>query len=103
MRLKRIGLSIPGNKILTFVPQSFGSWKAGYSLGILHAYGISEDTVLGHDGYYTNLTDRFHSKKFDFTLVTMTNIQTAWFGIFKPMYDIIKDHVNNVNEISDTK
>lgn len=76
-------------EMLDFVPASFSSWTAGYGLGIHHAYNQDGDTVIGHDGYYTNLTDMFHSMNYGFTLVTMTNTQTEWFGIFNPMYDIL--------------
>ena len=85
----------------SFVPASFNSWTAGYGLGIHHANGPSDDTILGHDGYYSNLTDMFHSSKHGFTLVTMTNTQTAWFGIFNPMYEAISDYfaTTNTNEL----
>lgn len=76
----------------TFVPASYSSWTKGYGLGLHHS-AQAGDTVLGHDGYYTNLTDMFYSKKYGFTLVTMTNTQTSWFGIFNPMYTQIKNHV----------
>lgn len=76
-------------EMTTFVPQSFSSWTAGYGLGLHHATGQSNNVVLGHDGYYTNLTDAFHDMGCGFTLVTMTNTQTSWFGIFNPMYDQI--------------
>jgi D-alanyl-D-alanine carboxypeptidase len=77
------------NEMLTFVHRSFSSWTAGYGLGIHHLLGLTSETVIGHDGYYTNLTDMFHSVDGDFTLVTMTNTQTSWFGIFNPMYEIV--------------
>ena len=80
-------------QMLTFVPNSFSSWTAGYGLGIHHASGDADDVLLGHDGYYTNLTDMFHSMKYGFTLVTMTNTQTNWFGIFNPMYDVVSNHI----------
>ena len=75
------------SEMLSFIPKSYDSWTSGYGLGIHHAYGQQNDTVLGHDGYYTNMTDMFHSQKYDFTLVTMTNTQTEWYGIFNPMYE----------------
>ncbi len=81
------------NQMLTLVPESFNSWTAGYGLGIHRANVSSEDLVIGHDGYYTNLTDMFHSKSHGFTLVTMTNTQTTWFGLFNPMYDILVDYI----------
>ena len=78
-------------EMLTFVPGSFSSWTAGYGLGI-HHFGQANDTVIGHDGYYTNLTDMFHSRNCGFTLVTMSNTQTTWFGIFSSMYTIISNY-----------
>lgn len=83
-------------EMLAFVPASFSSWTAGYGLGI-HNYREQTDEVIGHDGYYTNLTDMFHSRNCDFTLVTMTNTQTSWFGIFDPMYDILTNYCNTTN------
>ncbi len=89
------------NEMLTFVPESYSSWTAGYGIGIHHQNGQANDTVIGHDGYYTNLSDMFHSSNYGFTLVTMTNTQTMWFGIFNPMYDIVANYcaINNVKEI----
>lgn len=84
------------SEMTTFVPNSFSSWTAGYGLGIHHMGQVNE-TVLGHDGYYTNLTDMFHSTNCGFTLVTMTNTQTAWFGIFSPMYDIVSDYCTSTH------
>jgi len=80
------------DQMLTFVPKSFNTWTAGYGLGIHHANVQTDDVVIGHDGYYTNLTDMFHSMNHGFTLVTMTNTQTSWFGIFNPMYDILSNY-----------
>lgn len=80
------------DEMKTFVPNSFSSWTAGYGLGIHHQFGQSDDVVIGHDGYYTNLTDMFHSMNHDFTLVTMTNTQTEWFAIYNEMYDIISNY-----------
>lgn len=85
------------NEMMTFVPQSFSSWSNGYGLGIHHQNGQTNDTVLGHDGYYTNLTDMFHSSNYDFTLVTMTNTQTAWFGIYNPMHDVIVNYFTSLD------
>ena len=85
------------DEMLTFVPESYSSWTAGYGLGIHHQFGQTNDTVIGHDGYYTNLTDMFHSMNCGFTLVTMTNTQTSWFGIFNPMYDIVADYCTSTN------
>lgn len=86
------------SEMTTFVPNSFSSWTAGYGLGIHHVGQVNE-TVLGHDGYYTNLTDMFHSTNCGFTLVTMTNTQTAWFGIFNPMYQIVADYCTGTQTI----
>lgn len=90
------------NEMLTFVPESYSSWTAGYGLGIHHLVGQtnnSVDTVIGHDGYYTNLTDMFHSIQYDFTLVTMTNTQTSWFGLFNSMYDILLNYFKSLDVI----
>ncbi len=87
------------NEMKMFVPNSFGSWTAGYGLGIHHSNQLN-DQVLGHDGYYTNLTDMFHSSSCEFTLVTMTNTQTSWFGIFNPMYSIVTDYCESI-DVSD--
>jgi len=87
------------NEMLTFVPESYTSWTAGYGLGIHHVNGETDDNVIGHDGYYTNLTDMFHSMDYGFTLVTMTNTQTTWFGIFNPMYNILSNYFMNADVI----
>jgi D-alanyl-D-alanine carboxypeptidase len=83
------------DEMLTFIPESYSSWTAGYGLGIHHVYGLYTDTAIGHDGYFTNMTDMFHSMNYDFTLVTMTNTKTEWFGIFNPMYDIVVEYMNS--------
>jgi len=80
------------DKMLTFVPNSFSSWTAGYGLGIHHQSGQTDDIVIGHNGCYTNLTDMLHSMNHGFTLVTMSNTQTQWFGIFNPMYDVLSNY-----------
>lgn len=80
------------NEMLTFVPESYSSWTAGYGLGIHHQYGQNDDKVIGHDGCYTNLSDMFHSMNYDFTLVTMSNTAISWFGVFNPMYDILSNY-----------
>jgi D-alanyl-D-alanine carboxypeptidase len=87
------------NEMMTFVPASYSSWTAGYGLGIHHQNGQTNDTVIGHDGYYTNLTDVFHSTNHDFTLVTMTNTQTTWFGIFNSMFDKVEDYFTTLDVI----
>jgi D-alanyl-D-alanine carboxypeptidase len=83
------------SQMQSYVPASYSAshWVNGYGLGIHHQYQQSNDTVIGHDGYYTNLTDAFYSKKYGFTLVTMTNTETAWFGLFNPMYTMIKNFI----------
>jgi D-alanyl-D-alanine carboxypeptidase len=79
--------------MLTFVPQSYGGWwTAGYGLGIHHLLSQKVDTLLGHDGDYTNLTDVFHSNMCGVTLVTMTNTETLWEGIYNSMYNIIRTY-----------
>ncbi len=85
------------DEMMNFIPESYSSWTAGYGLGIHHAFGQTEDMVIGHDGYFTNLTSMFHSMDYGFTLVTMTNTQTEWFGIFNPMYDILSNYVMSTN------
>ena len=84
------------NEMLTFVPQSYSTWTQGYGLGIHHQNAQFNDTVIGHHGYYTNLTHMFHSLNYDFTLVTMSNTQTTWFGIFNPMYNLIVDYIKTI-------
>jgi CubicO group peptidase (beta-lactamase class C family) len=76
-----------------FVPQSYTSWTAGYGLGIHNASSWGNNSVLGHDGYYTNMADMFHSHDYGFTLVTMTNTATQWVAIFDEMYDAVRDHI----------
>lgn len=80
------------NEMMDFVPESYNSWTAGYGLGIHHVFGQTNDMVIGHDGYFSNLTSMFHSMNHGFTLVTMTNTQTQWFGIFNPMYELLSDY-----------
>ncbi len=87
------------NQMKVFSPFSYATWCAGYGLGIHHAYTFANDSMLGHDGYYTNLSDMFHSFDYGFTLVTMTNTSTQWFAIFEQMYNAIKNHITTgVNE-----
>jgi D-alanyl-D-alanine carboxypeptidase len=76
-----------------FSPQSYPTWTAGYGLGIHNAYAWGTNSVLGHDGYYTNMGDMFHSYDHGFTLVTMTNTATTWVAIFNAMYDAVRDHL----------
>jgi D-alanyl-D-alanine carboxypeptidase len=88
-------------EMMDFVPSSFTSWTEGYGLGIHHASGQSEDIVIGHDGYYSNLTSMFHSTEYGFTLVTMTNTQTQWYGIFNPMYETLSAYFKSTH-VSET-
>jgi D-alanyl-D-alanine carboxypeptidase len=81
------------NQMKVYVPSSYSSSFAGYGLGIHHASVFGSNNVLGHDGYYTNLSNMFHSYNYDFTLVTMTNTQTDWFAIFNQMYTPIKNRI----------
>ncbi len=81
------------NQMQVISPDSYSAWSAGYGLGIHHAYSFANDSMLGHDGYFTNMTDMFHSYDYGFTLVTMTNTQTQWFAIFDEMYDVIKNYI----------
>lgn len=79
--------------MLTFVPQSYGGWwTAGYGLGVHHLLGQKVDTLIGHDGYYTNLTDVFHSSMCGVTLVTMTNTERLFQGIYNSMYNVIRGY-----------
>lgn len=81
------------SQMQVFSPESYSTWCAGYGLGIHHAYNFASDSMLGHDGYYTNMSDMFHSFDYGFTLVTMTNTPTQWFAIFNEMYFAIKSHI----------
>lgn len=85
------------NEMMTFIPESYSSWTSGYGLGIHHLNGQTEDTVIGHDGYYMNLTDMFYSTDYGFTLVTMTNTQTSWLAIINDMYDRTTNYFNNLD------
>jgi len=77
------------NEMMVFSPESFDDWSAGYGMGLHHAIGTGTYQVLGHDGYYTNMSSVFHSMNHDFTVATMTNTQTTWYGIFNPVYDAV--------------
>lgn len=79
--------------MLVFSPNSYPTWCAGYGLGVHHALAFQTNTVLGHDGYYTNMSDMFHTYDYGFTLVTMTNSQTQWSAIFDQMYNAIRNHL----------
>jgi D-alanyl-D-alanine carboxypeptidase len=75
-----------------FIPESFSAWSEGYGLGLHHATSTGSDEVLGHDGYYTNMTSMFHSTNCDFTIVTMTNTFSTWYGVFAPLYNILSNN-----------
>lgn len=81
------------DEMLVFSPDSFDDWSNGYGLGIHNPYAFANYTAVGHDGYYTNMTDMFYSLEHHFSLVTMTNTQTTWFAIFTEMYEIIEEHI----------
>lgn len=84
-------------EMLEIVPASQATWTFGYGLGVHRAYNLTTDLILGHDGYYTNMTDAFYSMDCGFTLVTMTNSQTDWFAIFNRMYDIVAAYCEDVH------
>jgi len=86
------------NEMMTYVPESIDTWWTGdgYGLGI-HHLPIENDDVLGHSGYYMNLTDMFNSGEHNFTLVTMTNTETDIFAIFMSMYDILINYLDVVD------
>jgi D-alanyl-D-alanine carboxypeptidase len=85
------------NQMKTFAPNSTSFWN-GYGLGVHRMYSGAIST-LGHDGYYTNMSDMFHSYDYGFTLVTMTNTETQIFAIYKAMYTAIKNYITlNVKE-----
>lgn len=79
------------NQMKTFAINSNPFWN-GYGLGVHRMYSGTVNT-LGHDGYYTNMSDMFHSFDYGFTLVTMTNTQTQIFAIYKAMYTAIKNFI----------
>ncbi|PBQ30284.1 hypothetical protein CNR22_00420 [Sphingobacteriaceae bacterium] len=83
------------NQMKTIVPNSASYW-AGYGLGIHHALSYASADMFGHDGYYTNLSDMFHSNDFGFTLVTMNNTQTQPFGMFNQMYNALRTYIKTV-------
>ena len=87
------------SEMMTFIPESYSSWTSGYGLGIHHLNGQTEDAVIGHDGYYMNLTDMFYSTDYGFTLVTMTNTQTEWLAIINDMYEKMENYFNNLDVI----
>lgn len=79
--------------MMDFVPESFDDWPAGYGLGLHHAINTGSDEVLGHDGYYANMSSTFHSTSYGFTLTTAINTQSAWYGVFAPLYDALVNHL----------
>lgn len=81
------------NAMKVFSANSYTSWCAGYGLGIHNSHLYSNNSVLGHDGDYTNMSDMFHSYDYGFTLVTMSNTAKQWFGIFDGMYNTIKNYL----------
>ena len=81
------------NQMQVFSPDSYNTWCAGYGLGIHNASSFGNNTVLGHDGYYTNMSDMFHSFDYGFTLVTMSNTQRQWVVFFNQMYNAIKNYI----------
>jgi CubicO group peptidase (beta-lactamase class C family) len=85
------------NQMKVFHPNSQTTWK-GYGLGIHRPNAFGNTATFGHDGYYTNMTDMFHSEDYGFTLVTMTNTQTGWFAIFNEMFNKIKNHIVGIKE-----
>lgn len=85
------------DEMLSYDPSSYASWTAGYGLGIHHASSDPDDTLLGHDGYYSNLTDMFYSENCGFTLVTMSNTQTEWFGVFDLLHAIVQDYCSTTD------
>jgi D-alanyl-D-alanine carboxypeptidase len=85
------------NEMKTFALNSNSFWN-GYGLGVHRIYSGTINT-LGHNGYYTNMSDMFHSYDYGFTLVTMTNSQTQLFAIYNAMYNAIKnDALTDVKE-----
>ncbi len=86
-------------ELLEIVSSSKGSWTNGYGLGIHHAPDHIDDNLVGHDGYYTNLTSMFYHSTYQYTLVTMTNTQSEWFKIFHTLNNILDEHliINTTN------
>jgi len=76
----------------TWIPQSSIHWTGLYGLGLHHLLDQNVDTVLGHNGKFMNNSDVFHSSLCGFTLCTMSNTDKLWQGIFRPMYDVIRNY-----------
>lgn len=83
------------NQMKTFVPGSYSFWN-GYGLGAHRFPGINN--TLGHDGFYTNLSDMFHSYDYGFTLVSMTNTFGSPYSVFNPLYNALKSYITDVKQ-----
>lgn len=83
------------NQMKVFNPNSYAFW-AGYGLGVHHPTAVGSTSVLGHDGYYTNMSDMFHNFEYGFTLVTMTNSQTQLYSFYNQMSNAIKKYITTV-------
>lgn len=90
------------NEMVELIPASFASWTDGYGLGMHRLNGI--ENTIGHDGFFTNMTDMFYSENYGFTLVTMTNTLTEWLKIYKDMYAVLETYFLNTSteELSPT-
>jgi len=87
------------NELNTFITQSFSPWWTdGYGLGIHHLYDQKVDTVLGHNGSYTNKSDVYYSNMCGFTLAAMSNTGVNTPGIYRSLYDVLRNYYmcNNV-------
>lgn len=76
-----------------FSPESYDDWSAGYGMGIHHAINVGSDQVIGVDGYFTNMSSTFHNENDGFSVATMTNTQTTWYGIFTPIHAAVRDYL----------
>lgn len=76
-----------------FSPESYADWPAGYGMGIHHAINTGADQVIGVDGYFTNMSSTFHNENDGFSVATMTNTQTAWYGVFSPIHNAVRDYL----------
>lgn len=79
-------------EMMDYSSASFSSWTAGYGLGLHHAVGVGGSEVIGHDGYYSNLSSTFHTND-DCTIATMTNTLTEWYGVFDVIYNTVKNYL----------
>lgn len=83
----------------TWTSESFGSWTAGYGYGLHHASGVSGANVIGHDGYYSNMTSTYKHLDLGFTIATATNTNGPWNALFVSLYNEVLDAaVNSVDE-----